>query len=254
MFLLKKILGLLLQPLAIAMLLQVAGLVLLWRDGRSRSGRGLVTVGLALLILISLPILPQLLGRPLERIHRAYEPDARAPVPAYVVVLGGGSMEDPTFPATSRLTPVALARLVEGVRIVRLHPTARLIVTGGHVFSSVSEASLAYALARQLGVDSLRIVVEDESRDTADQSRRVQAIVQDAPIVLVTSAVHMPRAMKLFRQAGIAPVAAPTAHLFDARRTLGPGDFIPNAEHLRSLHLVMHEWYGLLWVEVSRLF
>lgn len=249
MFVLKKILGLVLQPLSLALIALLAGTLLLWRDPSRRTGRLFVTAGLVLLVAISLPILPNAVGGALERSYSAYTPHGDEPPPEFVVVLGGGSKDDATLPLSARLAPVALARLVEGVRIAGLHPSARLVVSGGAVFSSASEAEIAAEVAVMLGVEAQRIVIEPRSRDTAEQARLIGEIVTSERFVLVTSAVHMPRSMKLFRKQGLDPIAAPTAHHYDRSRWRGPGDFLPSAENVRAVHLIMHELYGIAWAE-----
>ncbi len=246
-FVLKKVLGLVVQPLFLVVALLVAGGVLLWRRQNPTLGRWLTTLGTLLLLLISLKPLPHTLGHLLERQYQPYTIDSVGTPPAYVVVLGGGIREDDRLPLSARLSSPALARLVEGVRIVQGHPGALLVVTGGKVFSRISEASVAAEVATMLGVDPARIVVEDQSLDTHDQALQILSIAGDQPVVLVTSAIHMPRSMALFRGAGLEPVAAPTGHLFSDGLYSGPSTFLPSSEHLRAMEVVMHEIYGLAW-------
>ncbi|HEX7072106.1 MAG TPA: ElyC/SanA/YdcF family protein [Rhodothermales bacterium] len=245
-FILKKIAGLLAQPLSIVLLLLVVGLVLLWRPAHQRWGRRLILAGTALLFLVSLKVLPYAIGRELESRFPPYQAES-SPVPEYVVVLGGGIREDAAMPLSSRLSQSALARVVEATRIAKLHPEARLVVSGGYVFTSVSEADVAAEVAQMLGIDSTRIVREDRSRDTRDQARLIRDIVGNRPFVLVTSAIHMPRSMALFEKQGLHPIPAPTGYFFDADFSDGPRSFLPTAEHLRALEVVLHEIYGMMW-------
>lgn len=249
-FLLKKIVGLLIQPLPIVLVLLMVGLVFLWRRRESGSGRRLLLAGTVLLLLASMQYAPFVIGRALETSHAAYQPQASVIEPEYVVVLGGGAVDDPNVPLSSRLSPMALARLVEGVRIAREYPEARLVVSGGAVFTSVSEADVAASVAEMLGVDSLRIVRERRSLDTEDQARLLRGIVGRRPFVLVTSAVHMPRSVGLFRKQGMEPIPAPTAYLFGSELASGPRTFLPTAQSLRELEIVLHEVYGLLWARL----
>ncbi len=235
------------QPVFLVVVLLVVACVLLWRGRQLRVGRWLATIGTLLLLFISLQVVPFVVGRVLESQYPTYTPAPNAPEPVYVVVLGGGVRENEALPLSARLSPPALARLVEGIRIVQMHPSAYLVVTGGKVFSRVSEAEVAADVAMMLGVDSTRIVREDESLDTHDQAQRIAAIAGDRPVVLVTSAVHMPRSVALFRRQGLDPRPAPTAHLFDGDFIAGPRSLLPTAEHLRATEIVMHEVYGLLW-------
>lgn len=248
-FILKKVAGLLVQPLSVVILLLLVGCFLLWRGRRERLARVLVTCGTLLLLLISFQLLPSGVGRLLEAQYDTYAPTDVDP--AYVVVLGGGVRDDPTLPLSARLSPVALARLVEGVRVAQLHPDARLIVSGGNVFSAVAEARVAAEVARMLGVENDRIIVEDASLDTHEQAIRVAEIVGDRTTVVVTSATHMPRSMRIFRKQGVNAVAAPTAHLFRPQASAGPRAYLPTAEHLYAFEIVMHEVFGLAWAWVN---
>ncbi len=64
-------------------------------------------------------------------------------------------------------------------------------------------------------------------------------------VLLVTDAVHMPRAEQIFLRAGLEVVPAPTA--FKKRGPVTPASYIPNAGALKDSHYALHEWIGLLW-------
>jgi uncharacterized SAM-binding protein YcdF (DUF218 family) len=96
-------------------------------------------------------------------------------------------------------------------------------------------------------VDSLRIVLETGSWDTDDQAAALRPIVGDDPLVLVTSAVHLPRAMALFRGQGLDPLPAPTQHQAAARFRPRLGWLLPTAGRLTMLTSAWHEYLGLTW-------
>jgi uncharacterized SAM-binding protein YcdF (DUF218 family) len=107
------------------------------------------------------------------------------------------------------------------------------------------------AAARMLGVQEDRIVLETLSRDTAEQADRIRSIVKEEGVVLVTSAIHMPRSMQLFEQHGIRPVPAPAD--FTGRKISGsnPARFFPRAFELGKVESALHEYLGLLWSAVK---
>jgi uncharacterized SAM-binding protein YcdF (DUF218 family) len=77
-----------------------------------------------------------------------------------------------------------------------------LVVSGGAPLGSTPSA-IGYArLARELGVDDSSIVVLDKAPDTAAEARDIASTLGPTEFVLVTSAYHMPRAMKLMLRAG----------------------------------------------------
>ncbi|MCG6870414.1 MAG: YdcF family protein, partial [Gammaproteobacteria bacterium] len=69
-------------------------------------------------------------------------------------------------------------------------------------------------------------------------------------VLLVTSALHMPRAMKLFRARGIDAVAAPTdvRSIHDPARTVL--DYLPDAGAMYQTTLAVKEYLGMGWMVV----
>ncbi len=251
MFVLKKVLSALLYPLPVCLLLMLVGLVLLWRGRRQAWGRGLVTTGFVLLLLCSFKPLPNLAVRALEDDYEVFSPAQHPGVEvAWVVVLGGGITDDPALPPNGQLSAVSQARLIEALRILAFYPQARLLLSGGGFFSTIPEASALREVAALLGVDPARIQVEDRSVDTADQAVRVRRLVGEAPFVLVTSAVHLPRSMALFERQGMRPLPAPAQYLVRRQSRLRPGSFFPTSENLSKLTAAWHEYLGLLWARL----
>ena len=132
MFFVKKWLGSLLAPLPLGLGVAVAGLFFLWFSRRQRSGRILVTLGVAGLLLCSIGPLVNLLHGNLETRYPPYNikdvpEDFR---PAYIVVLGAGARPDARLPSTAQIGSNSLARLIEGIRIFRQNPGSRLLLSG----------------------------------------------------------------------------------------------------------------------------
>jgi uncharacterized SAM-binding protein YcdF (DUF218 family) len=245
MFLLKKLVSGLLYPLPVCLLLLAAGVLLLWFGKRRALGRGLATAALLLLVVFSLRPLPRLAVRGLEDRYETFLPGRPAGREvAWVVVLGGGAARDPQLPPNDQLSAVSLARLVEGIRILRLVPEARLLLSGAQEAVSLERTAVL------LGVAPERIRCEARSRDTREQARDVREIVGAEPFVLVTSAAHLPRAMALFEQAGMAPVPGPANRL--AKRTDEPLilRFYPREGYLEDLQRAWHEYLGLAWARI----
>ena len=65
---------------------------------------------------------------------------------------------------------------------------------------------------------------------------------------MVTSALHMPRAMAIFRKQGMEPIPAPTDYVVKVREGgVRLGMFIPSAGALEKVGRAIHEYLGLLW-------
>lgn len=248
MFLAKKIITMFVMPLPLLLLIGLAGLILLWFSRRQHTGKALVALMLLLLSAASSPWVANRLITPLER---QYPPIiTRQPNIAYVVVLGGGQVTEPGLPATSQLNNASLARLVEGIRLQRSHPGSKLLLAGGPVFDAKAEAFTMRAVAMELGMDAKVITIEETSRDTAEQAVNLAPLLRGKQFLLVTSAIHLPRAMALFRAQRLNPIAAPTAYRIRHGQQNGPDGYFPGAAHLRKTETALHEYLGLTWIKL----
>jgi len=129
MFMLKKILPLLLYPVSLCLGILILGLFCLWATRRQRLGKGLVTLGTVLLLLLSLPCISMQFLTPLERRYPALlHPETiswgekSSTSPRWIVVLGGGHRSDPSLPANSQSVQPPWGRVVEGVRLYKTIP------------------------------------------------------------------------------------------------------------------------------------
>ena len=248
MFVIKKTISAFLLPLPFCLLLIFAGLLLLWFTRRQKTGKIFVTMGAMVLTLCSYDIFARQIIKPLERQYPALTVNAEIQSSVrWIVVLGGGAAEDAFIPPTSRLSDASLARVVEGVRIQRTMPQAKLLFSGGSIFGSPPEAEIMRVVAEAVGVERAVIVLDTESRDTEDQARNIRSIVGDERLVLVTSAAHLPRSIKLFNKRDMHPIPAPTDYeAFDTKR-LNVGDFFPTVNALYSVNSAIHEYLGQAW-------
>ena len=257
MFLIKKILGSLLLPLPLCLLISFLGLFLLWRGKRELTGKVLVTIGLVSLAFLSYAPVSRILNNPLKNSFSAYmmtkvsDPGTKAERKVkYVVVLGGGHNSDPLIPVTGRLNSHSLFRLMEGIRVFRQTPGSKLVLSGCGAFDPVPEAHVMADVARFLGVDKNDIILESRSNDTKDQARLVHTIVGNQPFALVTSAIHMPRSVALFRKQGMDPIPAPAGKTVGTPQALRPSSFFPDATDLETSSAAVHEYLGLIWAKL----
>jgi len=241
LLLVKKIAGELLSPLSLILVLLAVALVLLWFTRRQRLGKLVATAGFVLFVVLAYGWLG---GPALRALERAYVPMV-APPPSihWIVILGGSAWSDPDLPPLWRATEPTLARAVEGVRLYRRLPGAKLVVTGGTAF----EAETMAALAAELGVPREAIVTDAASPDTESQARMVRDLLKGEPCILVTSAVHMRRSLAFFRKAGVLALPAPADYLSHSHRTLSPSDFFPSPGRIRGADAAVHEYLGLAW-------
>jgi uncharacterized SAM-binding protein YcdF (DUF218 family) len=245
-YVLSKLLWFLLRPGTFALLLALAGLVLVWR-GR-RGGRWPLLLGLGFFVVMLASPLPPLMVMPLEdRFARpAHLPDKVDGI----IVLGGAVDQNLTEARGIPALNGAAERMTELVVLARRYPEARLVFTGGQgslVHGALSEADVARALWTAMGVPESRVLYEDQARNTFQNAVLTRALVQPKPgetWLLVTSASHMPRSVGVFRRAGWPVVPWPVnyrtgrgfAALYDA----------PFPERIGQFEVALREWIGLV--------
>lgn len=245
MFLLKKVAGELLSPLSFVFILLAVALVFLWFTRRQRLGKLLFTAGFLLFVVVAYGWLG---GPALRALERDYRPMVAPPAEIkWIVVLGGGARSNPDLPPTQRASQATLARAVEGVRLQRLLPESKLVLSGGAVLAGGVDADTMAALARELGVPREAIVLDAVSADTESQALAMRELLKGERCILVTSASHMRRSLALFRKAGVDALPAPTHYLGQQNATLSPGDFFPGAGHIYGADVALHEYLGTAW-------
>lgn len=251
MNLVRQIAGAFAAPMITALLLCAIAGVLYWRR-RPRAARGLLASAAAFVYLCATPPFSNLLIRPLERQYPRLAENS-LPAPRYVSVLGSGYAPNDEVPVTAMLDRDGMARIVEGVRLLRRWPGATLIVSGGAPDGLPKPARGYERMALELGVDPKRIIVLDHATNTTGEAIEVAGVVKQEPFVLVTSAFHMPRAMREMRRNGLQPTPAPTAHRYDFRERFTAGSLLPGAEALKRSEYALHEYLGLLafWMGVG---
>jgi len=252
-FWLKKAVSYFLMPLQLALVLMVAGFWLGRLRSRARLGRFLLFAGLVLLLLASHKQVGLRLLAPLEAAYPAILDPARSPALArcqYIVVLGGGHADNAALPALQSLSGSALARITEAVRLARALPEARIIVSGPAVGDHPSHAAKLAAAAASLGVNPARFIKIETARDTEEEAAAARALVGSAPVALVTSASHMPRAAALFRAAGIDTLPCPTDFQARGNDEFRADDWTFDLTGLQRTTVAVRERLGLLWLRL----
>ena len=246
-FILKKTVSALFYPVGISLLLLLVGLATCKLKRSSRFGIPLIAVGILVLLLLSFPITAFLLLRSLETRAASYaDPNImQAKGVRYIVVLGGSGKTTTLTPADR--TGASIFRVLEGVRLWHLIPGSTLVMSGMGFPSEANTPDLMKALPMELGVPANALIAEAQAWDTGHEARLFARLVGSEYFALVTSAYHIPRAMKLFEMQGLKPIASPCE--FKAR--IWPSWyrwFIPDAEALWDSQLVIHEYIGMLWL------
>ncbi len=245
MFELKKIFSSLLMPLPALLIVGFVGLMLIMFTAKRKTGSLVVLFSLTSIFLLSFQPISARLLMPLERQYTAFLPIEGTV--DFVMVLGNGHVVDDNMPPTSELSRTALMRLTEGIRILRMYPGSKLILSGYAGGSEFSHARMLARVALALGVAKSDIVLLETAKDTWEEARQAAAFLQNRTLVLVTSASHMERALNEFHSAGLKPIPAPTNYLAQANITKPWEKYAPKARYLEQSERYWHETLGLAW-------
>ncbi|MCD6258220.1 MAG: YdcF family protein [Helicobacteraceae bacterium] len=238
-FLIKKCITFFIEPLGMILSLLLLGLFL-WFRKKERLAQYALSLGVTLLFLFSYQPFSNLLVSVLEEKYPKYETSQEV---SYIHVLGNGHTTDISQPITSQLSDAGVKRVIEGIRLHLLHPKSKLIFTGYEGDTNTSNAQMNAKLAKALGVKEENMIVNPQPKDTKEEALFAKEIVGEEPFILVTSATHMPRSMKLFSSVGLDMIAAPTGFKKDETDFLSA----PSISNLQNSQRAVHEYLGMLW-------
>ena len=233
------------QPLAASLLLMVLGLLLLWAR-RRWLGSIAAVLGVLLLGVSSFTTAGALLIRPLE--DRFVRPAWPENVGA-IIMLGGAS--NGPISAARQISEFNLAgdRFAETLRLAQLYPGAKIVVSGGMAVlmdGGEAEAETARRFFLDQGIGQDRLVLESAARNTEENAELTKELLVDikGPMLLVTSAFHMPRSIGLFRKAGIEVLPWPTDYRSSGLEGLRV-DVTNPVDNLMTTTTAIREWVGL---------
>ena len=247
-FLLKKFLSMFLMPLPLGVALIALGIFFLYRNKLTKA-KFTLFFSVVWLFLISYSPVPDILLYTLEsKIPTLHTTPTEI---RYIYVLGGGHHTNEDQPITSQVVDTSVVRLSEGIRHYRQsRGQAKIIVSGYHgLYDETEHAIMQKRLATSLGVDEKDIILHLGTKDTEEEAQAGKKLLGSKPFILVTSASHMPRALKFFEQEGLHPIPAPTNHLGN-KKNVDYTDFF-SATALKQSHILFHEYLGLLWQKLK---
>ena len=233
----------LLPPAGNLLLLAVAWLC----RRRVRVSRVLVRLAIGSLVLCMVPLVAALIARPLERSH-AFDPAAGAQGATAIVILGGGKYSAaPEWAGHDTVHQRTLERLRYGAYL-QGQTQLPVALVGGVVDGGGPPEAFVMSQVMRESLNTPVQWLEMKSRNTAENASDARALIPANKIVLVTQALHMPRAQKMFEQAGFEVIPAPCG--FTTGPTLDwvdPFLYLPSAEALLQSRAALHEYLGLWW-------
>jgi uncharacterized SAM-binding protein YcdF (DUF218 family) len=158
-----------------------------------------------------------------------------------IVVLGGGVNKG------RYLTPESSRRLVRGVQLYHEGKAQKIIFSGGFSQKAgVAEGTVLAQEARRMQIPSENILIEKNSRRTHEQAVETKKITDPLrwkSVILVTSYIHMKRALFCFEQAGFKVYPAPADPL--ERYADGP------LERLDLFGKIIHEYGAMIYYRIK---
>ena len=250
---LSKLLPLFLYPLGLACVLMVVALVLLWK--RPRGAAVAILFALIVLLVGSNGWVSLQLVRSLEWQNI---PPAELPQADAIVVLGGGIK-----PALPPRPWVDLSeegdRVIHAARLYQQKKAPLIVVSGGRIDwrgVGIPESVDMAAVLRWLGVPPAAILQDPNSLNTHENAVNVQQILNShgiRQVLLVTSAIHMPRSLLIFKRQGITATPAPTDFLvtFDDLKEQNSSQatvlsLLPDVDQLQMSTRALKEYVGLV--------
>ncbi|MDQ6706453.1 MAG: YdcF family protein [Acidobacteriota bacterium] len=243
----SKILPQFIYPLGLAITALAIASVL---STRTRVRRLLTIAALLLLFAFSNWTVAHLMLRSLE--DQTPQRDVGSmPVREAIVVISS-FLHAPTQQHKSAELLESSDRLLHAVHLYRAGKAPIILLSGGTVEVFGHPRQLEVEAARNLleewGIPPNVVVLEDQSRNTVENavdSRRILEAKGIRRIILVTSAMHMPRALAVFRKAGFDVTAAPTDYISGWGTPDVLQRWLPDAEELFFSSQALKEWIGL---------
>lgn len=180
-------------------------------------------------------------------------PDADA------IVLLGGSTRSAIYPRPMPDLTEQGDRVIYAAKLYREGKAPIVIASGGRIpwlSDDPPESADMASLLEFMGVPSTAIVQDPRSLNTRENAVNVGQILDDRGwkrILLVTSAMHMPRSQAIFQKLNIDSIPAPTDFTVSQsdrqrhRFNLGAGliQVLPDAHHLYRTTQAIKEYIGL---------
>lgn len=253
-----KVISSMLYPLGLVVVFAALGLLgrLLFRRGIQRALANLCCLlSVVALVVFSNPGVATFLAKSLES---QYPQQALADIARHdvAIVLGGG-LRIPMPPAQHSQLTSGSDRYWYAVRLLKAGKVKKIVLAGGNVYAQAGykgEAYYASELMQEWGVPTSAIIIEDQSRTTEQNRDNTERLVIDNDFksaLLITSAIHMPRAYRLFSQLPI-PVTPASADVI-VRQSDAPPVFswLPSVGALSLSTAALHEYYGRWFAELK---
>jgi uncharacterized SAM-binding protein YcdF (DUF218 family) len=131
------------------------------------------------------------------------------------MVLGGGHISDFSLSANNQLSKNAVGRLAEGIRLYHKYPGSKLILSGWGYKQPLTQAQTLALAALDMGIPAKDLILFNEPRNTSEEAKcYAQYATPGTSLIVVTDAIHISRAVKLFKNNNVNPYVSPCNYSF----------------------------------------
>ncbi len=173
-----------------------------------------------------------------------------------IVTLGGGMyLNSPKENGKPSLKAPVIKRLVTTFKIWKKHKK-KIILTGGKPFNSEkypSEAEVMADFLKGLGVKNKYLILETSSLNTYQNAKLTKKIIQKnrwKKVCLVTSAVHIPRSVSVFRHFKIKVIPVPSDYR-TSKIKYSWEYYFPQASTFENSVIGIHEYIGIIFYRLK---
>ncbi len=241
-FYFSKLTGYILNPLAWIIIVMILA-VFTRKPGKRKK---LLIAAFLLLLIFTNPFIGD------EAIRRWEMPLTKAPTETYVagIILGGDIASYDK--ANDRVVFRSGAdRLMQAIELFKKGVIKKIIISGGPghiVYKDRMEADYIRAYLVGIGFDESDILYESRSMNTIENATFTAQLMKENNItgtaLLITSALHMKRALSTFKKQGVAVAPYATDKITGERLYNFDHLFIPSIITLKNWNLIIHEWIG----------
>lgn len=212
-------------------------------------------IGSCIFMLASNPIISSKL---LNNLEKQYPQQPMSSIPkADAIVVLGGSLRPPTYPRKTSQITNSSDRFWYAAKLYKAGKAKTIVLTGGNVFPDPSIKSEAFYIKKillSLGIPEKAILLEESSRTTEENAFFSTQLLEKhnfKKVLLVTSAMHMPRAMKLFDSPELTITPCSADVYISPSSTPNVLSWIPNAKAFSVSTLALHEYYGVWFYKIK---
>ena len=217
------------------------------KDRRMRVGWYLSFVGFFLFTLLSFTPVSDVLTQPLVRQYSVPSSEALKNIEVITVLGGGGKAGVPSG--------ATYERIIGGIKMFQQSGAKFFVVQGAaQLPEDPTDAEIMKKIALKEGVPVEKILVDSRSRTTAEHPPQLKVLLPTnvTQIGIVTSAIHMPRAMAVFQKyfpdKTIVPLPVGVSSEWPRYRI---AQMIPSVDAFSRSTTALHEWIGIVWYRFS---